>query len=855
VEALEAALARLEAAPGDLTVIGPLMDLLDGMGTAEQVAAVERAQRALSGEADSLVTLGQALYSQSFPGCELLGARVLVAALAVDPKVADGVTTLAAALSYVGRKDGEPLINEALEHTGRAPALLVEWGKRLIALGDSDSAETALLEAVRQDKSFSREATLAVCSYNDVRRLNNRTSRWLDRLEAVVGTDPDIINWRARLLSLRRQPHTAIPLLEEVLKRSPLEADRRADTINSLWSVRRELGQQTEMAILLDSLEVAVEDHWETPQDGRARIYHWRTQVDLYFRNASAAHRSLQSLREIQAETGLNVVDSSPAELALLALEGRTALLTEEEIDSANLRSAMWLLSDASARLPLVQEAIHRTDTADANRLCALYFELGIQLDSLHRLNEALEAYSRAHELWDSPAEEENFWQYGAYSLHNSAVSLESAGKYEDAIRMWRRAADAYDAALPTSDPYFHWARSSVYFRLDNPDAAYQACLDGLNVDGENIDLLLRIVELNKEYQGSRGRRRREFQINSQNRALASDNSSAESLAWRSRDAVRQLRPVLLERADQSRDASHHREFAEFLLDRADYRSARPYILTAIRLDPEDERNHKLMGRWYEKEGNSREALLAYQAALDLEPDDLQARSDLGQVHVSLGNRDAGRAEFVQVLETAPSHVETLIRLADVYTDLGDESDDGAYERAIELYDKALSCHRRGSGSKFLSTSEMASILYQRGYCRVKLYEATPNAFRSRYFLSTALKDFDECLSVDSSNDKARTAKRKLTSRGAQLLLSARERYGPWVIFACALFVFVLAQVQYLTHHISAVAHATLTLGGVVLAIAGLVLPELLRLKVGGIELEKSPVEQQPRASSFNLSR
>jgi hypothetical protein len=35
---------------------------------------------------------------------------------------------------------------------------------------------------------------------------------------------------------------------------------------------------------------------------------------------------------------------------------------------------------------------------------------------------------------------------------------------------------------------------------------------------------------------------------------------------------------------------------------------------------------------------------------------------------------------------------------------------------------------------------------------------------------------------------------------------------------------------------------------------AGLFLPELLKLKVGGIELEKSPVEHQ-KPTSFNLSR
>jgi tetratricopeptide (TPR) repeat protein len=734
---------------------------------------------------------------------------------------------------------------------------LVTLGRALIELGDGEPAEGALLDAIRQDNSLSGKAEAIIWYYFN-RRLYNCTSRWLDRLEAVIGRTPLFLFWRASLLQGRGQLHLAVPVLEEALRSPAVEAGLRNALVDTLFLTRRDLGQQSELAALLDSLESAVESQWESVQAGRSRVFLWRARAALYFRDSSSAHRWLQRVSEVEAESGSDVVDRTPSELALLALDGRTAVLRDAVTDRDHFRQAASDLSDASSRLPLREEVVRRAEGEGASNseLCALYFELGIDRAELHRENEALAAYQRAHELWDSPVQKEGFWQYGPYSVHNSAVSLDNTGKYDRAASTWREAADAYAAIISTNDPYLQWAIGSAYFRLDHLGLSYQACIRGLEYDNENIALLLRLIQLNKEWQDSRGRRYYERESQAQSRTPNPDSDLDESLAWRSRDAIRKVRPLLLARAAQSRNASHLREYASFLLDKTDYRDARPYILKAASLDPDDAQNHKLLARWNERDGNNREALLEYQAALDLEPDDLETRSNLGQVQAKLGNREAARVELSKVRDTAPAHIETLIRLADIYAELGDESEDGAYEKAIELYGEALKYHRHGTGSKFLTTSEMASILYQRGYCRVRLYEATPNALRSQNFLRDAIKDFDECLSVESSHDKARSAKKKLTARGAQLLLSARERYGPWAIFACALSLLVLAQVEFFVfHHLSASVYATLTLGGFVLAIAGLVLPELLKLKVGGFELEKSSVEQQQRPTSFNLSR
>ncbi len=148
MEALVAALARLTATPGDKAVIDVLVPPLAEAEPSERDETVERAQRILSGRADMLVELGRALSGQSFPGCELMSTRVLVAALAVDPTVGDGVEALAGALTHLDRDDGEPLLDQALQLTGRGPQLLLVRAGWLRGDGRVAEAQQLVSEAL-----------------------------------------------------------------------------------------------------------------------------------------------------------------------------------------------------------------------------------------------------------------------------------------------------------------------------------------------------------------------------------------------------------------------------------------------------------------------------------------------------------------------------------------------------------------------------------------------------------------------------------------------------------------------------------------------------------------------------------
>ncbi len=126
--------------------------------------------------------------------------------------------------------------------------------------------------------------------------------------------------------------------------------------------------------------------------------------------------------------------------------------------------------------------------------------------------------------------------------------------------------------------------------------------------------------------------------------------------------------------------------------------------------------------------------------------------------------------------------------------------------------------------------------------------------------LHQAIKDFKECLNNDPSNWKAKRAIEKINVKfkyfSPQRLT---QKIGPWLIVLLSLVVFVLSQVSFFIgkplsaklsflqgHPISIEKeyYVILTFGSLLFIVVGLYLPQIMKLKVGTFELEKSPVEQ-----------
>ena len=132
--------------------------------------------------------------------------------------------------------------------------------------------------------------------------------------------------------------------------------------------------------------------------------------------------------------------------------------------------------------------------------------------------------------------------------------------------------------------------------------------------------------------------------------------------------------------------------------------------------------------------------------------------------------------------------------------------------------------------------------------------------------LRNALEDFKRCFRNDPYNHKAKRAVEKI-EKGLNDLSPHRrlEVFGPLTIFFLSVIVFISSQSSFFigkpfivygkSIDLKVEYYVLLTFGSIIFMMAGLYLPQILKLKFGGIELEKSPVEQITTPSTIGISK
>jgi hypothetical protein len=199
-------------------------------------------------------------------------------------------------------------------------------------------------------------------------------------------------------------------------------------------------------------------------------------------------------------------------------------------------------------------------------------------------------------------------------------------------------------------------------------------------------------------------------------------------------------------------------------------------------------------------------------------------------------------------LRIAPYNVEAYLGLGEVYTAMGDAGNEDMYEQATDYFDKGIKVSGSDKGSKGLKTKEWAAVTYSKGYARAKLYEKS-KGIAGLELLWEAIKDFDASHHADEENYKAKRAKNKLEKKlGLHNYPRLLEECGPIVVAGLSLIVFLVTQFCFLfgwPTKIDDLNHyVVITFGSLIFLIAGIYLPQILKIKVAGIELEKSALEQ-----------
>ncbi len=502
------------------------------------------------------------------------------------------------------------------------------------------------------------------------------------------------------------------------------------------------------------------------------------------------------------------------------------------------------------------EEAIEKFREAEARKpdFAANFFSWGYALLYLGRFPEAIGRFQKARD----------FDPDSIYAYHNAAFLLNKQGRYKEARGEWTNFLQACvnvksrETEVATSAEFFRFfggINREIFGRLEDAEKLFTA---GLERYPDNMELLSALLDL---YLDKRDE-------------LWGDKLAVgeKAMAHRqARETYLKLQKILQDRLSQAEDAKDPgvlmqilMQLGDLLVRMEDFREAEKYLRRALNYQGKDAFGlYSTLGILYSRIEYHQEAVYWFAEALKLEPDNLTLRCNLAEAYRKVNKVDLAEVEYNKVMRITPDQVEAHIGLGGVYTAMGDDKGDS------DLYDKAVRCFTRGielgssdQGSKNLKGKELAAVLYSRGYARVKLYE-TSKTLRDEKDLKLAMNDFNQCYGLDEDYHKAKRAAQKI-KKSLSLFKPQRllEKIGPLAVFGTSFLIFLAAQVLVLSHYFRRIPetidmgfYTGVTFGSMVFMIAGLYLPQILKLKVGAISIEKSSVDQVTTPGTLGIEK
>lgn len=237
------------------------------------------------------------------------------------------------------------------------------------------------------------------------------------------------------------------------------------------------------------------------------------------------------------------------------------------------------------------------------------------------------------------------------------------------------------------------------------------------------------------------------------------------------------------------------------------------------------------------------EAIASAETALERDPDDVANRVLLSEALLLGGELDRCEAEIREVIQHAPGTIEAHQILAKVMLEQAEKGDVDLYAQAIAELDTAWTLAGTANASKAASPALAAALHYLRGFARSKIYD-DQKLTKDDSVILAARDDFRRCLAVDPHNHRAAMALRKIDERLRPRSVGwLPERVAAALCGLIALSILATSMVAVGGGHLSAGYAVIFIFGGLVFLVASFYLPHLLKLKVAGVELEKSAID------------
>jgi len=451
------------------------------------------------------------------------------------------------------------------------------------------------------------------------------------------------------------------------------------------------------------------------------------------------------------------------------------------------------------------------------------YLDYGSVLWQSGRPNEALLAYDQAIER-----DREH-----PYPHHYRASLLFELGRYKDGWEEWRTASDCYRKAIDKTEDPEEIADRAHYFGN---------VLAQVFNDYRAAEPYYRIATRRKNYDDATLR-----DVASAYQAWANADAPPPDIQTRLSPALQKAIVLSKRRLGKGNDFQVLLALADLHIDTQDWVAGRSCLEQAAQLcndsrlkRAEVDRRQGLLELCAER---YTDAVESFRKAICVRTGDLELRSNLGKA-LSHAKRFAdAREEYGRVLRCAPGTIDALIGLARVCIELADEGETEYYQQAEQRLSEALRHGRDAStGSTRLQGTSLEDAHYLRGFARTKRWEA---GAAPPLTLFGAWQDFSQC----TRHPQALAARTKIT---AYWLQTTQESFlawlGPFVMFCAAAALFVLVQRDFFFDGggliDDSLTYGTLTFGALAFMIAALYLPNLIKFKVAGIELEKTVANQ-----------
>lgn len=342
-----------------------------------------------------------------------------------------------------------------------------------------------------------------------------------------------------------------------------------------------------------------------------------------------------------------------------------------------------------------------------------------------------------------------------------------------------------------------------------------------------------------------------------------SDERVDEAYRWRAEGRETFLRILsLLDRPDEGHsdkaNAERHAALGYLFTALGDADSAKDHLNRAIELDSADATTYANLAVIYRREGDLRKALQFYNVADNIGIDDATYKVAIAEIHLSMKMYSKAESEFTDMLSTTPGLLAARMGLGDTYYAQAEDGEADRYVAAIDQYSHGFKDMLNDISSSSRSRTVEGRILYARGCAHVQAYNynftlrgsGSRFGLKFRSSLTAAERDFRDAKRLGHIG--ATQALQVVAERGSSL---RAQEYPSIIVTVVSILLLGLVQVVFFGGYfakLTATQYETFSLALLAFIIAGLSLPQLLKLKVAGISIEKTASETQ--LSSLKVS-